>query len=50
MLAAPKSSGPTLAYWLVRLFTAADGCHGKKSAQLCPIAVSVTHAHQQISE
>jgi hypothetical protein len=32
------------------LSTAADGCHGKKSAQLSPIAVSVTHAHQQISE
>jgi hypothetical protein len=32
------------------LSTAADGCHGKKSAQLSPIAVSVTHAHRQISE
>jgi ADP-ribose pyrophosphatase YjhB (NUDIX family) len=32
------------------LSTAADGCHGKKSAQLSPIAVSVTHVHRQISE
>jgi transcriptional regulator of met regulon len=44
-------AGPTLAYWLARyLSTAAYGCHGKKSAQLSPIAVSVTHAHRQISE
>jgi hypothetical protein len=29
---------------------AADGCQGKKSAQLSQIAVSVTHAHGRISE
>ena len=29
---------------------AAGGCHGKKSAQLSPIAMSVTHPHPQISK